>query len=234
MPWATAKLPDGERAHGGIVLYGAPIGSAAFVRAFLAAAVAEAKAGLERLAYLESSQHKLIMLCMSFCRKIQHVQRLVHTADHADILRDYDDYLVAAVENLLVGRGRFTELATLEVHIPAALGGLGVESVAARADACYYSSFTCAYFRLPDIDPGWHDGELYDSVAGGHHGPTAAYGYAAAALRLRATPGMAALMEKLTVHDRPRRAQPQGKIMNLIHAVQVETSSAHSAPARSQ
>ena len=96
-----------------------------------------------------------------------------------------------------------------------ALGGLGVER--ARADACYYSSFTCAYFRLPDIDPEWHDGELYDSVAGGHHGPAAAY--AAAALRLRATPGMAALMAKLTVHDRPRRAQ--GKIMNLIYAVEV-------------
>ena len=63
-----------------------------------------------------------------------------------------------------------------------ALGGLGVESVAARADACYYSSFTCAYFRLPGIDPEWHNGELYDSVAGGHHGPTAAY--AAAAFRL--------------------------------------------------
>ena len=145
------------------------------------------------------------------------MQRLVHTADHADILQDYDDCLVAAVENLLVGRGRFTELAALKVHIPAALGGLGVESVAARADACYYSSFTCAYFRLPDIDPEWHDGELYDSVAGGHHGPASAY--AAAALRLRATPGMAALMAKLTVHDRPRRAQ--GKIMNLIHAVEV-------------
>ena len=98
------------------------------------------------------------------------MQRLVHTADHADILQDYDDCLVAAVENLLVGRGRFTELAALKGHIPAALGGLGVESVAARADACYYSSFTCAYFRLPDIDPEWHDGELYDSVAGGHHG----------------------------------------------------------------
>ena len=55
------------------------------------------------------------------------------------------------------------------------------------------------------------------AVAGGRHEPTAAY--AAAALRLRATPGMTALMEKLTVHDRPRRAQ--GKIMNLIHAVDV-------------
>ena len=92
-----------------------------------------------------------------------------------------------------------------------------MESVAARADACYYSSFTCAYFRLPDVDPEWHDGEMYDSVAGGRHEPTAAY--AAAALRLRATPGMTALMEKLTVHDRPRRAQ--GKIMNLVHAVGV-------------
>jgi len=33
-----AKLPDGERAQGGIVLYGAPIGDSGFVRAFLAAA----------------------------------------------------------------------------------------------------------------------------------------------------------------------------------------------------
>jgi hypothetical protein len=217
IPWAAAKLPNGEHAHGGIVLYGAPIGSTDFVRAFLAAAVEEAKAGLERLAHLESSQHKLIMLRMSFCRKIQHVQRLVPTADHADILQDYDDHLVAAVEDLLVGRGRFTELAALKVHIPAALGGLGVESVKARADACYYSSFTCAYLRLPGIDPDWHDGELYRSVESGLHGPQAAY--AAARLRLCATPGMAALMEKLTVHDRPRRAQ--GKIMNLIHAVDV-------------
>ena len=55
MPWARAKLPDGETASGGIVLYGAPIGTAEFVRAFLVAAVGVATAALHRLKYLEFS-----------------------------------------------------------------------------------------------------------------------------------------------------------------------------------
>ena len=101
VPWARAKLPNGQTASGGVVLYGAPIGTAAFVRAFLEAAVGEATAALKRLSYLESNQHKLIMLRMSFCRKLQHVQRLVPTWDHADLLRAYDASLVAAVEDLL-------------------------------------------------------------------------------------------------------------------------------------
>ena len=158
MPWATAKLPDGSRAQGGIFLYGAPIGHDGFVCAYLAAAVTEAKAGLKRLSYMESKQHKLIMLRMSFCRKFMHIQRLVATSAYADILRDYDDCLVAAVEDLLVGRGRFTDLSRTKVHLPAALGGIGVDSAAARADACYYSSFTSAYFRLAGLDPDGRSG----------------------------------------------------------------------------
>ena len=216
-PWATAKLPDGTRAQGGIVLYGAPIGDDAFVRAYLAAAIDEAKAGLKRLSYLESNQHKLIMLRMSFCRKVQHIQRLVPTSQHEDLLRDYDGSLVAAVEDLMVGRGRFTELAATKVHLPAALGGLGVESATARADACYYSSLTCAYHRLAALDPDWV-GSVCTAAAAGRHAPSTAY--AAAKARLGTTPGMSALLEKLTVHDRPRRAQ--GKIMNLKYAVEVE------------
>ena len=216
MPWATAKLLDGTTAQGGFVLYGAPIGSGEFVRAYLAAAVSEAKAGLERLSYMESKQHKLIMLRMSFCRKVMHIQRLVPTSEHADVLRDYDDCLVAAVEDLLVGRGQFTDLAKLKVHIPAALGGLGVDSAAARADACYYSSFTSAYFRLAAIDPDWV-GSLHETAAAGLHAPFAAL--SAARSRLCTTPGMQALLQKLSVHDRPRRAQ--GKIMNLKLAAQV-------------
>ena len=216
-PWATAKLPDGTRAQGGIVLYGAPIGDDAFVRAYLAAAIDEAKAGLKRLSYLETNQHKLIMLRMSFCRKVQHIQRLVPTSQHEDLLRDYDGSLVAAVEDLMVGRGRFTELAATKVHLPAALGGLGVESATARADACYYSSLTCAYHRLAALDPDWV-GSVCTAAAAGRHAPSTAY--AAAKARLGTTPGMSALLEKLTVHDRPRRAQ--GKIMNLKYAVEVE------------
>ena len=187
-----------------------------FVRAYLAAAVSEAKAGLGRLSYMESKQQRLIMLRMSFCRKVMHIQRLVPTSEHADILRDYDDCLVAAVEDLLVGRGRFTDLAKLKVHIPAALGGIGVDSAAARADACYYSSFTSAYFRLTALDPDWV-GSLHETVVAGAHAPFAVH--SAARRRLCTTPGMQALLQKLSVHDRPRRAQ--GKIMNLKLAVEV-------------
>mmetsp|Transcript_103480 Transcript_103480/g.297301 ORF Transcript_103480/g.297301 Transcript_103480/m.297301 type:complete len:254 (+) Transcript_103480:54-815(+) len=169
-----------------------------------------------RSANQSSKQHKLIMLRMSFCRKVMHIQRLVPTSEHADVLRDYDDCLVAAVEDLLVGRGRFTDLAKLKVHIPAALGGLGVDSAAARADACYYSSFTSAYFRLAAIDPDWV-GSLHETAAAGLHAPFAAL--SAARSRLCTTPGMQALLQKLSVHDRPRRAQ--GKIMNLKLAAEV-------------
>ena len=158
VPWARAKLPDGIEHVGGIVLYGAPIGTAAFVRAFLAAAVSEATAAVKRLSYLQSHQHKLIMLRMSFCRKLQHVQRLVPTSGHVDLLREYDECLVASVADLLVGRGPFTKLAATKVHLPAALGGLGIESAAACADACYYSSLTSAYFRLAILDQDWVEG----------------------------------------------------------------------------
>jgi hypothetical protein len=216
MPWANAKLPDGTLRAGGIVLYGAPIGTDAFVRAFLAAAVSDATAAAKRLSYLESNQHKLIMLRMSFCRKLQHIQRLVPTSDHADLLGAYDACLVDAVEDLLVGRGRFTELAATKVHLPAALGGLGIESAAARADACYYSSFTSAYFRLAALDPDWVRWVYRAHELRGHAQFVA---QSAAKSRLCATEGMADLLRKLSVHDRPRRAQ--GKIMNLKHAVEV-------------
>ena len=86
------------------MLYGAPIGNDAFVRAFLAAAVSDATAAVKRLSYLESNQHKLIMLRMSFCRKLQHIQRLVPTSDHADLLGAYDECLVDAVDDLLPPR----------------------------------------------------------------------------------------------------------------------------------
>ena len=92
-----------------------------------------------------------------------------------------------------------------------------MDSAAARADACYYSSFTSAYFRLAGLDPAWV-GSLHDTVAAGAHAPFAEQ--MAARGRLCATPGMDALLQKLSVHDRPRRAQ--GKIMNLKLAVEVD------------
>ena len=206
------------RVHvGGIVLYGAPIGTAAFVRAFLAAAVSEATAAVKRLSYLQSHQHKLIMLRMSFCRKLQHVQRLVPTSGHVDLLREYDECLVASVADLLVGRGPFTKPAATKVHLPAALGDLGIESAAARADACYYSSLTSAYFRLAILDQDWVE-SVYTSSQSHGHAPLAAL--AEAKGRLCATPGASDLMARFSVHDRPPRAQ--AKLMNLKHANAVD------------
>ena len=47
-----------------------------------------------------------------------------------------------------------TELATTLTHLPAGLGGVGVESVAQRADATFYSSFLTSHFRMQGLGMG--------------------------------------------------------------------------------
>ena len=66
IPFGTAELPDGSIATGGMILYGGPIGSPVFVRKFIRAAIDKASLGLNRLSYMDSYQHRLIMLRMSF------------------------------------------------------------------------------------------------------------------------------------------------------------------------
>ena len=78
-------------------------------------------------------QHKLILLRMSFSKKLQHVQRLVPTAEFSDQLERLDGLLVRAAADLVVGHGRFTQLAAALVSMPAALGGLGIESASEHA-----------------------------------------------------------------------------------------------------
>ena len=155
IPWATATLPDGTSATGGIVLYGAPIGDHEFVSPFLTAAVNETAAILKRMSHMEKRQHKLILLRMSLCKKLQHIQRLVPTHDHLDILQRFDTLIMMAVEDLLLGKGTFTDLAATLTNMPAGLGGLGIESAEARADACYYSAYTSAFQRLTSLTPQW-------------------------------------------------------------------------------
>ena len=94
-----------------MILYGGPIGSPDFVRKFIRAAIDKASLGLSRLSYMDSCQHRLIMLRMSFCKRVQHIQRLVPTYDHLDLLRPYDELLTRAVSDLTLGKGTFHELA---------------------------------------------------------------------------------------------------------------------------
>ena len=155
IPFGTAELPDGSIATGGMILYGGPIGSPVFVRKFIRAAIDKASLGLNRLSYMDSYQHRLIMLRMSFCKRVQHIQRLVPTYEHLHLLRPYDELLTRAVSDLTLGKGTFHELAGQLLHLPAPLGGLGVDSVAARADATFYSSFLTASIRLAALDSSW-------------------------------------------------------------------------------
>ena len=208
IPFGTAELPDGSTATGGMILYGGPIGSPAFVRKFIRAAIDKASLGLSRLSYMDSCQHRLIMLRMSFCKRVQHIQRLVPTHDHLDLLRPYDELLTRAVSDLTLGKGTFHELAGQLLHLPAPLGGLGVDSVAARADATFYSSFLTASIRLSALDDNW-----FASTYGSSHASLDAS--QAAKTRLLHTHGMSDLLPKISAHDPPRRVQ--GKIMNLIN-----------------
>ena len=218
IPWGVAQFPDGSSREGGMVIYGAPIGVPAFERAYLQAALDNAFVSLRRLSRMDRRQHKLILLRTSACKKLQHVQRLCPTFEHADILREYDRHLTAALKDLTLGRGAFTELAGQLAHLPAALGGIGVESVADRADATFFSSVLSANFRLERLAPDW----LVKQFTGTH--PTFR-AFAAAKARLLRTDGFDILLRKMSIQDRPLRVQ--GKIMNLIHAAQ------HRALARS-
>ena len=213
IPWMQAELPDGSVAEGGVILYGGPIGTPAFVRAFLQAAVDTTATSFRRLALMERRQDRLIMLRQSLSKKLQHVQRLVPTHEHADILRAYDDQLQLAVQTLTFGKGAFTEHAADLVSLPASLGGLGIESAVQRADAAYYSSFHTANLRLSTLCPAWA-ASCYDEA----HPAAAAYRLALG--RLLAHPGMAELLGRVTVQDRPLRLQ--GKIMLLLQALRHE------------
>jgi hypothetical protein len=157
---------------------------------------------------VERRQHRLIMIRQSLCKKIQHIQRLVPTHPYVDVLERFDRGLLTTVSGLTHGRGEFTSLAVQLVSLPAALGGMGVDSAVRRADATYYSSFHAAYTRLSRLMPGWVD-TTYDQD---HPAFAAALG---AGERLRRAKGMGSLLKKLSMQDRPMRIQ--AKIMALVH-----------------
>ena len=78
--------------------------------------------------------------------------------------------------------------------------------------------YSCeAHLRLSALDEEWAQHIAQTHIDGGHASVAAAQ---QATRRLTATPGMGALLERLSIHDRPRRVQ--GKIMNLVYAVRVD------------
>ena len=214
IPWGKGALPSGGVGDGGLVLYGAPIGTEAFEKAFIQSAVDEAAVAVRRLPLMERRQHRLIMIRQSLCKKIQHIQRLVPTHPYMDVLERFDRGLLTTVSGLTHGRGDFTSLAVQLVSLPAALGGMGVDSAVRRADATYYSSFHAAYTRLSRLVPAWVDA-TYDQD---HPSFAAALG---AGGRLRRAKGMEPLLKKLSMQDRPMRIQ--AKIMALVHMERYRT-----------
>ena len=215
IPWGVSELPDGSTCEGGIVIYGAPIGKPAFERAYLKAALDNAFTCLRRLALMTRRQDKLILLRMSACKKLQHVQRLCPTYEHMDLLQGYDHHVVEAVKDLTLGRGAFTSLATQLTHLPAPLGGIEVESTAERADATFFSSHISALFRLQRLDPEWV-AAVYTTGDGLNRDHPTVRAATAAKHRLLRVEGFDTLLQKISLQDRHLRVQ--GKIMNLIQA----------------
>jgi len=212
IPWAVTELADGTVASGGVKVVGAPIGTDDFVAAFLEAAVNDATEGLRRLSHMPKRQHRLALVQQSFAKRLNHIQRLVPTnAPHlTGHLRQYDDRLAAAAADLVIDRGVFHEQARVLTFLPAGLGGLGIESSLARADAAYLSSYLSATTRLEAIHGG--PANLHGGAA------TVALGQAASARQrlVAAHPRVDQLLGRISMADAPRRVQ--SKIMNLVHA----------------
>ena len=192
---------------------GAPIGDQSFCRAFLQAAVEDAEEGLRRLSFMPKRQHRLAMIQQSFARRLNHIQRLVptNTPELIDLLVRYDDALATAVSDLLQGRGTFTALARRLTFHPAGLGGLGVESAVARADAAYLSSVTSASTRLAIAVP------LRADLYAPQRGLPVVVAAAAALQRLTDHyPEVSTLIDRISAKDEPQRVQ--AKIMAIVQA----------------
>ena len=93
--------------------------------------------------------------------------------------------------------------------LPAGLGGVGVESVAQRADATFYSSFLTAHFRVQKLGMG-----AMGAGFGPEHPTLTAI--RASRGRLGATRGVDDLLQWISLQDNP--LQVQGKLMSLVHA----------------
>ena len=215
IPWASCDAPDGTTLIGGLRLMGAPLGPIEFQRAFLERGVTHAISVMRRVSRLHKLQDRLAMLRLSFSKRFGHLQRLIDTGGDQPMLHlmeKWDDAVMASTADLVSDRGDLNEPARRIAALPPGLGGLGIESAAARATPAFYASFTTCKGALTTLRPRL--APVYSLL----HLPGITQ-VTAAHVRLLEIPKVAALLSKIDGSPQPVR-RLQGKLTALI---QMET-----------
>ena len=123
----------------GIILLGAPLGSAAFVRQAIQAKVSKVEAISARLPLLKDPHTEFVLLrsCLAL-PKISFILRTVDTSNHIDLLQDFDANTRESLTRIL--GCPLDERAWRQAKLPVGMGGLGLRGAKNHATAAHAAS----------------------------------------------------------------------------------------------
>ena len=152
--WRGDKPPNQR----GMVVLGSPVGHPDFMAAWTAQRMAQEQELLEHLPFLPDLQCAWLLLALCASPRANHALRTVPPPDISLYAQAHDAAMWATLLELLGGASDTTEAAFLArtvASLPAALGGLGLQSASRLAPAAYWAawadSLPVIQARFPDM-----------------------------------------------------------------------------------
>ena len=152
--WRGDKPPNQR----GMVVLGSPVGHPDFIAAWTAQRMAQEQELLEHLPLLPDLQCAWLLLALCVSPRANHALRTVPPPDISLYAQAHDAAMWATLLELLGGASDTTEAALLAravASLPAALGGLGLQSASRLAPAAYWAawadSLPVIQARVPDM-----------------------------------------------------------------------------------
>ena len=139
--WVGAWSSPPERQ--GLVVLGAPLGSAAFVRQHLQEKRRQHNTLLQRIPALSDLQSAWLLLVFCASPRANYLLRMLPPNSTTEYAREHDGAVAACLSTLLYGDAvsPLPAAAASAAHLPLGYGGLGLRSAAAAAPAAYWASW---------------------------------------------------------------------------------------------
>ena len=161
---------DKPEAQRGVVVLGTPLGHPAFVQAWAEDRMRLERQLLDHLPHLPDLQCAWLLLLMCASPRANHAIRTLPPSESVAYARMHDEAIWATLCDCLGGVG---EEDASHAHgiasLPAALGGLGLQSAERTAPAAYWAAWADALVPLRDGLPEWADRYTELLEAGGGH-----------------------------------------------------------------